>query len=385
MKRLIFISSLLLSAALFFSSPAMADKITAIQTSPASPQAGDQVTATLQGIGNCNTLNLDWGDGTGHYFSQPPGHNYPLGGAGWQLPPHPYTNAGTFTIKVVSVKGCQGTGLTKNITVAPKPSGGVIFGGGLVNLCKYIDCGTGQAQPPKIDNFMIGSMFKPGGTIAVLGANFGTKTGQLHMVSTTSGSFKITDTVVPIIEWHAKWIGATIPNLTGVVDQQVKFYAVTAANAKSNDSFAVDFTATREMKELASGDVQVNCSDEADFDSCNDTWYDDGIPFCGAPFVSGGGGTSDGYHWTCVGSSSGTDSFSASVKNGWRFDSISLYDWTPEDLFPDNPNPKFVNMSGFKSDATSESVTINWNNDDASYVLYSVHVSIVGPKGVPHK
>jgi hypothetical protein len=373
--------------ALFFflplglSIPVWADQITAIQLIPASPQAGSPANVTLQGVGTCSGLTFDWGDQT-----QPYTHGNQLTLPFPVPPPHTYATAGNYTLKIVGVSGCQGKGMTKNITVAAKPSGGGI--GGIVNLCAKVDCGAILGSgAPKVDNFMIGSNFVPGGTIAVLGANFGTQTGQLHMVATTSGSFKITDTVVPIIEWHPKWIGAKIPNLTGVVDQSVKFYAVTAANAKSNDSFPVSFRATQEMKELPSGDVQVACSDEADFDSCNNVVNDDGIFLCGAPFVSGGGGTFDGYHWTCVGSSNGTDGMiGPALKNGWHYNSAHLTDFTPEDLFPDSPNPKWVSMSGFTSGTTgTEAVTINWNNSDASYVLYSIDVSIIGPKGVPHK
>ncbi|HEX9444010.1 MAG TPA: hypothetical protein VGA73_07810 [Candidatus Binatia bacterium] len=356
------------------SAVAWADQITAIQVSPASPQAGSPANVTLQGTGTCSSLVFDWGDQSQPY---PHGSQFTLP---FPLPPHTYANAGSYTLTVTGVKGCVGKGLTKNITVAPKPSGGI---GGLTDLCKHIDCGALLA--PKIDNFLIFSNFTPGGAIAVLGSGFGAKPGQLHMVGTTAGSFKITDTVVPIIQggWKNTSIGAKIPNLTGVVEQPIKFYVVTAGNAKSNDSFTVQFRPTQEMKQLPSGDVQVSCSDEADFDACNSVVNDDGIPFCGAPFVSGGGGSMSAFHWTCVGSSNGTDSYSASLKNGWLFNDAALVDVTPEDLFSDDP--KFASMSGFKSDVASTNVTVNWNNADASYVLYSVNVSIVGPKGVPHK
>jgi hypothetical protein len=383
MKKLIVMSIVMLSAALFFFSPARADQITEIQVLQSdqvttSPQEDLPVAVMLLGTGNCKTLDLDWGDGTMHYLSTPPNQNY---GFPWIIKKNqPYQNPGTYTIKIISVKGCQSTVLPKTITVVKKTAGG-----GIIQLCTTVNC-VAALFAPKIDTFAIGSNITPGGKMAVVGIAFGNSPGQLHMVGYGPLiPFKLTDTVVQVVEWHNTWVSATIPaNITGVVDQPVAFYVLTANNVKSNYSLTVPFTATRDMEQLPAGEVQVGCSDEADFDSCNNVVNSDSIPFCSAPFVTGGGGgTFTGFHWTCVGSSNGTDSFSASLKNGWRFNDAALADLTPEDLFSDDP--KFANMSGFQSDATSTNVTLNWNNADASYVLYSVNVSIVGPKGVPHK
>jgi hypothetical protein len=380
MKRLIVISISMLSAALFFFSPARADQITAIQVTPASPQQGSLVTVKLQGTGNCKTLELDWGDNTAHYFSTPPNQNYALP---WTIPnAHTYQNPGGDTIKVVSVKGCQGTGLTKTITVVKK----MASGGGIINLCATINCAALLA--PQIDKFNSFSNFTPGGGLTVFGSGFGNTPGQLHMVGTTAGSFKITDTVVPLFQgvWTNKWISGTIPNLTGVVDQPVKFYVVTAGNLKSNDSPTVNFTAARETKQLTYKDPAVKliaCGTDSNADYCNG-WIDpdDG----GAAFYLLGDPEFDlvafaGSHQNCpgcVGDDVGADTYQVQLANGWVLDQMVFIPLPSE---TGEADAKLI--WPFPAGASSWQTSINWLATSGDSIMYFVVLLISGPKGVP--
>ena len=100
------------------------------------------------------------------------------------------------------------------------------------------------------------------------------------------------------------------------------------------------------------------------------------------PLFRGGGGTFSGYHWTCVGSSNGTNSFWASLSNGWLFDQAALTNLSHNPTLTASGN---VTMSGFQAATTSTNVKLKWNNANMTYALYSVYVFIVGPKGVPYK
>jgi hypothetical protein len=240
--------------------------------------------------------------------------------------------------------------------------------------------------PPKIEQVVpFVSNITPGGSAVIKGSWFGNDEGDLYLKGLKKWNgvalspIKLTIATEPGKDfWKPTGVIGFIPgNITEVKDQPATLQIKTKAGKLSNE-YPVNFAAKKDTKQLPAGDVQVSCSDEADLDSCNNVVHSDSIPFCSAPFVSGGGGTFSGYHWTCVGSSNGTDSFSASLKHDWRFEHAALADLSGS-VF------QTVTMSGFQSGATSTNVKLKWNNSNVSYVLYKVNVSIIGPKGVPHK
>ena len=263
--------------------------------------------------------------------------------------------------------------------------------GGLVQLCEWTGCEgvLVPVGPPKIDVVVaLISNITPGGAVVVKGSRFGSAEGKLYL----KGLKKYTGGELGLVEisiakeqgkdfWKSTGVIGFIPgDITEVKDQPAKLQIKTTAGKWSNE-YPVNFTAKKDTKQLPASDVQVSCSDEADYDSCYNVVHQDSIPafFCAHLHSIGlGGGTFRGYHWTCVGSSNGTDSFSASLKNGWRFDHAALDDLSGS-VF------QTVTMSGFQSGATSTNVKLKWNNANVDYVLYNVNVSIIGPKGVPHK
>jgi hypothetical protein len=379
MKKILAVPIFILS--LCFFSLARADQITAIQVTPASPQQGSPVTVKLLGTGNCNNLDLSWGDGTLD-LKYNPNFNLPF-----TNPPqtqHTYQNPGTYTIKVVDVKGCQGKNKQTKITVAftapatGATGGATAAGGGIINLCAKVDCAA--LFGPHIDHFVFGSNFTPGGNVGVVGSGFGIGLGQLHMVGYGPLiPFKLTDTVVQVVAWNNTSISATIPaNITGVVDQPVAFYVLTANNVKSNYSFTVQFTATREVKLLdfagPAAAKLLSCGTDSNQDQCND-WID---PADGTSVTwSVSGVTFLGYHsncWACIGDDGGSDVYLINVPNGWVLDhfDFNLYYEAGAHV-----------ATAFPQGATSWQPTIDWTvtpNDD---LLYQGYVYIVGPKGVP--
>jgi hypothetical protein len=271
---------------------------------------------------------------------------------------------------------------TGNQTVEVKAS----CPGSLVGLCAIIDCGGVLVGPPKIDVVVpFVSNITPGGSAVIKGSWFGNDEGELYLKGLKKWNgvallpIKLAIAKEPGKDfWKSTGVIGFIPgNITEVKDQPATLQIKTKAGKWSNE-YPVNFAAKKDTKQLPAGDVQVSCSDEADWDSCNSVSHKDSIPFCSAPFVSGGGGTFSGYHWTCVGSSNGTDSFSASLKNDWRFEHAALADLSGS-VF------QTVTMSGFQSGATSTNVKLKWNNANVPAVYYIVNVSIIGPKGVPHK
>jgi hypothetical protein len=261
-------------------------------------------------------------------------------------------------------------------SAAPTPSNT------LSELCQKIDCGTlFSAFKPKIEQIVpFLSNITSDGWVAIKGSGFGNEEGELFLVwnAILGPSEKLS---IPHPEpnkdfWTPTSVFGHIPTIVGKKDQPVWLLIKTKTGMNSN-MFEVNFTAERELKQLQSSDVGVSCSYEADVDSCNSHFNDDSGIFCSPPFVSAGqdGDTIVGYHWTCVGDSEGTDSYSASLKNGWLFENAA---------FTNLSGGNSAAVAGFQSGTTSMNVKVSWSNENVSYVLYRMNISIEGPKGVPH-
>jgi hypothetical protein len=263
-------------------------------------------------------------------------------------------------------------------SAAPTPSNT------LAELCQKIDCGTlfSALLIPKIEQvvpFPLSNITSDGWA-AIKGSGFGNEEGELFLVwNVILGPMEKLD--IPSERnkdfWTPTSVFGRIPPITGKKDQPVWLLIKTKAGKNSN-LFEVNFRAERELKQLQSSDVEVSCSYEADEDKCNSDYNNDDVPFCQDPFVSSGqdGDTIVGYHWTCVGDSDGTDSYSASLKNGWLFENAA---------FTNVSGGNSAAVTGFQSGTASMNVKVSWSNENVPYVLYRMNISIEGPKGVPHK
>lgn len=251
----------------------------------------------------------------------------------------------------------------------------------LGELCQKIDCGTLFLSflKPTIEQVVpFLSNITSEGWVVIKGTGFGNEVGELFL--TWDGLTSKVPLTIPSEtgkdHWKPTYVFGQLPPITGKEDQSAWLRLKTKAGTFSN-LFPVNFTAERELKQLQSSDVAVNCSDEADVDKCNSHYNTDSVPFCSSPFVSAGqdGDTIVGHHWTCVGDSDGTDSYSASLENGWLFESAA---------FSDLKGSNSATMTGFQSGTQSMNVKVNWSNENVSYVLYRMNISVEGPKGVPH-
>jgi hypothetical protein len=336
---------------------AAAGTITGLTANPSPATKNSPVTITVQGTGACKALQLSFGDGTGTALEA---ESFP------KTIQHTYAQTGTFSIQAQGLTKCDGVASVRLTVGQRSPTTG-----SLAELCKKVDCGGMVAHiGPKIDKVF--SIITPGGAALVGGSGFGSMPGKLLLRASSGAVFELTN-----LEWYATGVGGKIPStITGLKDLNATLQIVTKNGSPSNE-WPVQFVA--ELKSLSPGDIQGSCSDEADSDNCTPGGlHEDFIPFCIGPWPFKGlaGASFSGYHWTCVGSSYGTDSFSASIKNGWRFDSAVL-----EDL---SGSPSVI-MSGFQKDTTSMNVSLKWNNAGVSYVWYRVYVYVIGPSGVPHK
>lgn len=253
----------------------------------------------------------------------------------------------------------------------------------LGELCQMIDCGTAfppWAFIPKIEQVVpFISQITSDGWVFIKGSGFGNEEGELFLVwNALLGPLeKLSIPSEPNKDfWKPTSVLGHIPHIEGKKDQPVWLLIKTKAGKNSN-LFGVNFLAETDLKQLQSSDVEVSCSDEADEDTCNSEHNSDSVPFCSVPFVTAGqdGDTIVGYHWTCVGDSEGTDSYSASLKNGWLFENAA---------FTNLSGGNSAAMAGFQSGATSVNVKVSWSNENVPHVLYRMNISIVGPIGVPH-
>jgi hypothetical protein len=252
----------------------------------------------------------------------------------------------------------------------------------LGELCQKIDCGTvfSSLLKPTIEQVVpFLSNVTSEGWVVIKGTGFGNEAGEFTLAWNWLGLSPMPLTIPSEPgkdHWKPTYVFGQLPPITGKEDQTI-WLQVKTKSGKLSNLFPVNFTAERELKQLQASDVSVNCSYEADVDKCNSHYNTDSVPFCATPFVSAGqdGDTIVGYHWTCVGDSDGTDSYSASLENGWLFESA---------VFMDLKGSSSATMTGFQSGTDSINVKVNWSNEDVSYVLYRMNISIKGPKGVPH-
>jgi hypothetical protein len=379
-KMMLFLLIFSLLALTPLAAEAVDGTITGVTAVPSPATTGAAVTITVTGQdGPCGSLDLDFGDGTPHQI---------LSGAFALSTQHIYTTTGIKTITASKVQKCKGVSSAALVVNAPSTGTGVTY-----QLCQKVDCGGALSGPATIAQVVpFISNITSWGWVSIKGSWLGNDEGELWLkglkkwTGASVGDVKLLIPSEPGKDyWKPTSVFGWIPPIVGVKDQPAKLQIKTKAGKWSNE-FPVNFTAMKDLKHLPSFDVEFSCSEESDWDACNHVLHTDWGGFCSAPFVSGGGGTTgtfSGYHWTCVGSSNGTDSFWASLLNGWIFENAVL---TNDSTSPTlNPPSNSVVLSGFQAGTTSTNVKLKWNNADTTYVLYRVDVSIVGPIGVPYK
>jgi hypothetical protein len=222
---------------------------------------------------------------------------------------------------------------------------------------------------PKIAKVFLFSKITPGGFVALKGCGFGsTPSGKSFVLELTKPPFN--NVTIKVAEWKDGLVSGYLPpetdpgaGVTKVVDQPAHF-KITSPNGTTT-SPDVSFVAARETKLLPFSALHVDCSTESDHDSC----------IAGEVY----GYTAHAYHvthWDPLGGDEGTDTYSATLENGWRFIDLTWYPWGDGD----------VAQGGFVKDSASLSLQVKWNTGcsscDAGYELGLV---IEGPIGTSFK
>jgi hypothetical protein len=221
---------------------------------------------------------------------------------------------------------------------------------------------------PKIAEVFLFSNVTPGGIVAVKGCGFGsTQSGKSFALELSQPPFP--HITIKVTEWKDGLVSGILdPGVKKVYDQPAHFQ-ITYANGVTN-SPDVAFTAARETKLLPFSSLKVNCSTESDYDHCES---------CEQPAFTKK--TIHGFHGTTfdpAGSDDGTDSYSVTLKPGWRFVDMTWDNWGDDG---------YASQGGFVKDSASLSLTVKWNTGCgvACNVSYTVSLLVEGPIGTAPK
>jgi hypothetical protein len=328
-------------------------------------------TVAVTGTNPCGAVQIDFGDAQVIV--------YPIS----QLPfsiDHTWTTTGAKTVTAVGMGNCAGQAST---TIDVKTSGG-----GVIDLCKYVDCGgLVDALKPKITAVL--SVSRPGGVGAVVGKNFGAVKGTVvaHL-KRWDGSDQLQ--MLGIGPWSPTMIEIHWPsNISKVMDQDTTLQVTTANQVKTNE-WPIVFRAALESTVIPWNELKdVTCGTDSNADTCGTTWDADdesdilfGLGGTIKPWTAPCGGTICGSHenvWGAIGDDSDNDVFVLpKLKNGWQLSGLEKLAWNTSGGSLSGP-------SGFQPNGTEGTLTMKWTvtpNDD---VAYDIAVNIAGPRGVPHK
>ncbi|HLG43810.1 MAG TPA: hypothetical protein VI337_02225 [Nitrospirales bacterium] len=247
----------------------------------------------------------------------------------------------------------------------------------LAAVCRLTDC------TPVITRVVpLFSLPTPGGPVVIEGRLFGARPGSIRLIGTIPrgavGAIPGERVTLEPLQWSDTIAAGTIPALTGVLDQEVKLQVITSDGFVSN-AVSVQFRATRELRPLPQGDVKViMCGFDSNDDRCN------GVkdPSDSGPFLNFSG-TLDAEHyncWGCIGDDAGTDIYEIKLINGWNFDSMDLFKY----VVSTGDDVRF-GVGDLPAGQSYWKPSIVWRVTPNDSVAYSADVTIIGPKGVPHR
>ncbi|MCP5068882.1 MAG: hypothetical protein GY946_20150 [bacterium] len=226
-----------------------------------------------------------------------------------------------------------------------------------------------RAAIPHIEQLVPFSSCSPGGALSFVGRNFGATRGTVHLM----GKFLFGKLKLDILEWTAGgMVGARVPDIGSVQDQQVEIRLTTAGGETSN-LVPCGFTAKRERKwlpfdathmRLSQCNVGKSYSQGSLINDPDETYSQESgsLLICSHK--------SDGDNW-------GVDKYETkTLKNGWRF-----VEWK----FANNSGQggQVLMTTGFVPDATQLNLRVNWNIDGGGIAHYSFRLGIEGPRGMP--
>jgi len=193
------------------------------------------------------------------------------------------------------------------------------------------------------------------GRVYVSGSGFGTATGAVRLIFSSGQSVQLTNLI-----WDYNLVNGIIPaDIYGVPDQSAAVQLVTWENAESN-KWPVAFTAARRVEFLPASAVQgVSCSA-----SDNRNWCRIG------PHGF------DGFHTGWIFGSSGSDTYTVTLKNGWVLHSATK-------LSVGGFNGNASGPEGFAPGSASAKLVMDWSYGVVGNVGYGTEIYVIGPAGVP--
>ena len=273
------------------------------------------------------------------------------------------------------------------------------------NLCAITGC---PFAPPVLQSMDSGSVVSPGGKVILQGARFNSSDGNPGQIVLKLGNrFPMTvinlgntgpsvyrqpyvERQLTVLGWADGHVFGQIPaDISGVTDGPATLEIWRSDGSKSTP-LIVHFTAARDLVVLPISDVTMkSCANTADGNLC-DQWSDSSQ--LSIPAHAGFGAFSIfGQHAMFIPSKTqtqakGTDTYSFSLKNGWRLDDSYQFEngiWNNYVCQSDSPNEDFRNSKPNSYMPTSSDVTVDWMA--GCDLQYSISLHVTGPKGVPWK
>jgi hypothetical protein len=135
----------------------------------------------------------------------------------------------------------------------------------LAPSCVLADCPT-----PQVNSILLFSVIRPGGWVALLGANFGPNLNPIiHMVlgnleeGTPSNVPNTFGVYVPTMYAGDNWVVGWIPEIHGVLEQEASFYVINSCGNYSN-MVGAHFMPTMDLKLLPGNRISCTSSDPND-------------------------------------------------------------------------------------------------------------------------
>jgi hypothetical protein len=331
--------------------------VTGVTVSPPSPTVNQSATVTVTGTNPCGAVEINFGDGDVTTFPLQTGLPFTT--------THTWTTIGQKTVAAKGQGNCTGQA-SSSIQVKTSFN---------LQLCQQVDCGQlAMLLKPAITATF--GFATPGGTLALIGKNFGTTPGTVVATLTPWNGGQMTRTL-SIVEWKNTMVGVDWPADIAGVRQQNATLRLTTSGQMTSDPRTVTFFPQEDFKVLPWGDVKVvSCGTDGNVDACNGQVDpdDDG-------FSAGGHDSFNGYHynvWGAIGNDSGTDKFQIALKNDWVMQSLG---W---DVNVDSGEGNAGKPGGFSQIANWQP-SVSWWISPNDGLYYVGVVTIVGPVGVPHK
>ncbi len=326
--------------------------ITGLAASANPVNVNTDVTFTVKGTGGgCGDLTIEYGDGQTIQLTSVSFNN----NTNTTTPAHKYAPAKTYLVKATPGRSCTGTA-TVNLTVTGSAGGGGGATGGYAQLANRRSLRTlAQVFSPQIESVFPFSVIRPGGGVIVQGRNFGAQPGQFRLKLANGLGTDLSQ-----LEWAGNSIGGIIdPGISGVLDQPATLQVINSSGVLSNE-VPVQFTARREVKFLPGAVIHPDCSNGSDNNQC--IRCTSGCTFRAYHGCSG-------FYLSC--NDSGTDTYSATLANGWRYFSaqtrVEGSRADPPGLLRDEP--------GFLQ------VRIYWDTTGNQSAAYNGDVYVEGPVG----